>query len=162
MFLPASPQLPGLATVWICPLELREIQGGWTKLISYKQKSGNTERICAQKNPTGSCSVSKVSRIGKYPLYLSPLLRGTRILLSLHMEKLWPSPGLLCSPHNESERQSVEARSITLFRKPADEEDGRLMFQSNHLIRVWMPGQGEKQWEAKIKRQNREGQAVGK
>ena len=46
---------------------------------------------------------------------------------------------------NESERQSVEARSITLFRKPADEEDGRLMFQSNHLIRVWMPGQGEKQ-----------------
>ena len=58
------------------------------KLISYKQKWGNTERICTQKNPTASCSASKVSRIGKYPLYLSPLLHGTRILLSLHMEKL--------------------------------------------------------------------------
>ena len=28
---------------------------------------------------------------------------------------------------------------MTLFRKPADGEDGRLMSQNNHLIRVWMP-----------------------
>ena len=29
---------------------------------------------------------------------------------------------------------------MTLFRKPADQEDGRLMSQNNHLVRVWMPG----------------------
>ena len=28
---------------------------------------------------------------------------------------------------------------MTLFRKPADREDGRLISQSNHLVRVWMP-----------------------
>ena len=27
----------------------------------------------------------------------------------------------------------------TLFGKPADQEDGRLMSQNNHLIGVWMP-----------------------
>ena len=27
----------------------------------------------------------------------------------------------------------------TLFRKPADREDGRLMSQNNHLTEVWMP-----------------------
>ena len=27
---------------------------------------------------------------------------------------------------NESERQGVETRKVTLFRKPADQEDGRL------------------------------------
>ena len=27
---------------------------------------------------------------------------------------------------------------MTLFRKPADRKDGRLMSQNNHLIRVWM------------------------
>ena len=35
---------------------------------------------------------------------------------------------------NKSERQDVEARSKTLFRKPADQEDGRLMSQNNHLM----------------------------
>ena len=29
---------------------------------------------------------------------------------------------------------------MTLFRKPADQEDGRLMFQNNHLVGVWMSG----------------------
>ena len=38
------PSLPWLATVWICPLELREGQGGWMKPISYKQEAGDTER----------------------------------------------------------------------------------------------------------------------
>ena len=28
---------------------------------------------------------------------------------------------------------------MTLFGKPADQEDGRLMSQNNHLIGVWMP-----------------------
>ena len=40
---------------------------------------------------------------------------------------------------SESKGQSVEARNMTLFRKPADQEDGRLMSQNNHLVRVWMP-----------------------
>ena len=29
---------------------------------------------------------------------------------------------------------------MTLFRKLADQTDGRLMSQSNHLIGAWMPG----------------------
>ena len=28
---------------------------------------------------------------------------------------------------------------MTLFRKPVNREDGRLISQSNHLVRVWMP-----------------------
>ena len=28
---------------------------------------------------------------------------------------------------------------MTVFRKPADQEDGRLAFQNNHLVGVWMP-----------------------
>ena len=39
---------------------------------------------------------------------------------------------------NKSET-GVEAGNMTLFRKPADREDGRLKSQNNHLIRVWMP-----------------------
>ena len=38
----------------------------------------------------------------------------------------------------ESRRPGVEAR-MRLFGKPADQEDGRLMSQNNHLIGVWMP-----------------------
>ena len=52
------PSLPWLATVWTCPLELREGHGGWMKPISYKQGMRDTERICTQEGPTGSCSVS--------------------------------------------------------------------------------------------------------
>lgn len=37
----------------ICPLELREGRGCWTKPISYKQEAGYTERICTAE----SCSV---------------------------------------------------------------------------------------------------------
>ena len=64
---------------------------------------------------------------------------------------------------------------MTLFRKPADREDGRLISQSNHLVRVWMPvsfmdsererereREREKQRGTKVKMQNREGEAVGK
>jgi len=29
---------------------------------------------------------------------------------------------------------------MTLFGRPADQEDGRLMSQNNHFISVWMPG----------------------
>ena len=38
-----------------------------------------------------------------------------------------------------AERWDVEARNTTLFRKPADWEDDRLMSRNIHLIRVWMP-----------------------
>ena len=62
---------------------------------------------------------------------------------------------------------------MTLFRKPADREDGRLISQSNHLVRVWMPvsfmdserereREREKQRGTKVESQNREGEAVGK
>ena len=58
LFSSSIPSLPWLATVWICPLELREGQGGWRKPIFYKQEMGDTEKICIQEHPTGSCSVS--------------------------------------------------------------------------------------------------------
>jgi len=29
---------------------------------------------------------------------------------------------------------------MTLFRKPADQEDGRIMYENNHHLEVWMPG----------------------
>ena len=54
---------------------------------------------------------------------------------------LLPSPSSLCSPHDRpvNRRRDVEARNMTLFRKPADREDGRLVSLKNHLLRVWMP-----------------------
>ena len=64
------------------------------------------------------------------------------------------------------ERWSIEARQRTLFGNPADRKDYRLVPQNNHLIGVWMPGsfidQRERSNEKQIKRQNREGDAVGK
>ena len=57
---------------------------------------------------------------------------------------------------NGSERRGVEARNTILFRKPADQEDGRLMFQNNHLFGVWMPGSFmDQRWQGggnKVKR----------
>ena len=42
---------------------------------------------------------------------------------------------LLSSPQaNKSEIIGIEAMNMTLFGKPADQEDGRLMFQNNDLI----------------------------
>ena len=35
---------------------------------------------------------------------------------------------------NESERRGVEARNMTLFGEPADQEDGKLMSQNNPLV----------------------------
>ena len=40
---------------------------------------------------------------------------------------------------NKSERWGVEARNTTVFRKPVDRADGRLMSQSNHLLRALIP-----------------------
>ena len=51
------PSLPWLATVWICPLALREDLGGWMKLISCKQETQDMKSLFAQK-PTESYSVS--------------------------------------------------------------------------------------------------------
>ena len=42
------PSLLWSATVRICPLELREGHGGWMKPTSYKQETGDTERICTR------------------------------------------------------------------------------------------------------------------
>ena len=33
-----------------------------------------------------------------------------------------------------TERKGIEARNTTLFREPADREEGRLMSQNNHLV----------------------------
>ena len=44
---------------------------------------------------------------------------------------------------------------MTLFRKPADQEDGRIMSQNNHHLEVWMPGyftDGSKGEEVKLKK----------
>ena len=45
------------------------------------------------------------------------------------------SPAPVCSPHigQLTERRGVEAKNMTLLRKPADQEDGRLLSQNNHL-----------------------------
>ena len=34
----------------------------------------------------------------------------------------------------------IEARDTILFRKPENQEDGRLLYQNNHLNGVWMLG----------------------
>ena len=47
---------------------------------------------------------------------------------------------------------------MTLFGKPGDQEDGRLMSQNNHLITVWMSGSLIDQrwgWGAGVKKQNK-------
>ena len=51
---------------------------------------------------------------------------------------------------------------MTLFGKLADGKDGGLMSQNNHLIGVWMPCAFIDQRGTKVKRQDREGDAVGK
>ena len=45
------------------------------------------------------------------------------------------SPNPLCLP----QRGGVEASDMTLFRKPADGEDGRLISPNNHPVKVWVP-----------------------
>ena len=55
---------------------------------------------------------------------------------------LLPSSSSLCSLHDRLinlydmsiKRQGVEARNMTLFGKLADQEDGRIMSQNNHLV----------------------------
>ena len=53
---------------------------------------------------------------------------------------LLPSPSLLCSPHNRPMNLRDEVLGQGGDGQPADQEDGKLMPQSNHLIGVWMPG----------------------
>ena len=38
-----------------------------------------------------------------------------------------------------NQRRDVDVRNTSLFGKPANREDGRIMSQKDHLIRVWMP-----------------------
>lgn len=56
------------------------------------------------------------------------------------LEEVLPSPSLFCSPHDRPMNprdRGVDAKN-TLFGKLADQEDGRLKPQSNHLVWVWM------------------------
>ena len=58
------------------------------------------------------------------------------------MLQLLPSPSLVCSSHHRPTNLSfrVLRQGGDLIRGTADQEDGRLAPQNNHLIRVWMPG----------------------
>ena len=55
-----------------------------------------------------------------------------------------------------NQRWSIEARNITLFGKPADQEDGRLMSQNNHLMgsgcQVLLQNREVVRWGSKVKR----------
>ena len=64
-----------------------------------------------------------------------------------HNTSLLLSLSSLCSPHDRpiKSKTGIEARNTTLFRKPADREDGRLKSQNNHLTLVWMAGSSLKQ-----------------
>ena len=51
------------------------------------------------------------------------------------------SPSTVCSLHNRpvnQERRGIGARNMTLFRKLVDREEGRLISQNNHLVKVWI------------------------
>ena len=50
-----------------------------------------------------------------------------------------PSPSTYCTTGQIAKRWGFGSRNTILFRKPADWEDGRLVSQNNHLIRVWVP-----------------------
>ena len=50
-----------------------------------------------------------------------------------------PSPSTQCTTGQIARRWGFGSRNTILFRKPADWEDGRLVSQNNHLIRVWVP-----------------------
>ena len=76
-----------------------------------------------------------------------------------------------CSPQHKTGQWIQEMRCLdkenNLLRKLVDQEDSRLMSQSNHLVSVWMPDsftepEREKQLRSKVKRQKREGEAVRK
>ena len=56
---------------------------------------------------------------------------------------------------SESKRRSVKARNTTLFRKPADQVDGRLMCQNNYLVGVWMPGSFMDQRWGEVRKQSK-------
>ena len=43
----------------------------------------------------------------------------------------------------------------TLIREPADQEDGKLAPQNNHLIGVWMPGSFIDQRWGEVKKQSK-------
>ena len=44
---------------------------------------------------------------------------------------------------------------MTLFGKPEDQEDHRIMSQNNHLIGVWMPGPFIEQRWGKVRKQSK-------
>ena len=71
---------------------------------------------------------------------------------------LLPSPSSLSSLRDRpmNQRRGAEARKTTLFGKPADWEDGRLVSPKNHLLWVWMPvsfiaSERERRWGSKVK-----------
>ena len=90
------------------------------------------------------------------------LVAGCKILVSSQLGSLVMAHGLSScaterpvNPRKEVERQGTRLSWTVGW------EDGRVMSQSNHVVRVWMTGsfiepEGEKLWETKVKRQNRE------
>ena len=47
------------------------------------------------------------------------------------------SPGLLCSPCDRPMRDEARKRP---YSKKADQDNGRLVPQNNHLVKAWLPG----------------------
>ena len=90
--------LPGLcissflwsATVWTCPLELREGHGRWMKHIFYKQEMGDTARLLYVGAPQGPAQL-QFHDTEEYKEGESPLLLSMRIPGSLGMlaERMW-------------------------------------------------------------------------
>ena len=75
------PSLPWLATVWTCPLELREGLGGWMKPISCNQEMGEAEELLCPGAPLGPCSVSwapimSCSNASSWPWYVTFIFKG--------------------------------------------------------------------------------------
>ena len=72
----------------------------------------------SQEAPIQSCSLTNVTVIKQKHYHITM------------------SPCSLCSPHDSpiNLRDEVLRQGILLFRKPADQEDGRLMSQNDHLV----------------------------
>ena len=106
--------------------------------------------MCSQ-NEQGSDASDRVYLVsaGMSELYAEIVIAGAMELNNIKKQHwnlgkdskkiLVQSLSLLCLPHNRPtiQRQGVEVRTMTLFRKPASQEGSRLMFQNNHLIRFF-------------------------
>ena len=109
---------------------------GWERSV-HTQNENNTKYKTKKKNLVGVV----VSIVGlsycKKIIWLKEMKLPPKLTDSVTESRLLAL--LTARQANESKRGGVEVRKMTLFRKPADWEDGRLTPQNNHLIGAWMP-----------------------